>query len=222
MENTEQKLEKQTYTVSANVYKITDPKTKTVAMASVSVASLLVINSVSVVDGKYGLFTNMPTANQPDSEGKYKPIVELSGEGVKSLTASMNKAVCSEYKEPTIKDKNATPELPAYEVGVQVNLLKDMSGTTKAMATIDVKLPELTVTINNATVREGENGLFVSMPSQKGKDGTYRDIAHSINKELTQAINKLTLTAYDTKLSYRQNNEKAAENQAKKNYDHQH
>ena len=37
--------------------------------------------------------------------------------------------------------------------------------------------------IRNIKVIEGENGLFVAMPSRRVSSGEYRDIAHPINTE---------------------------------------
>lgn len=42
----------------------------------------------------------------------------------------------------------------------------------------------------------GTNGLFVAMPSKKRKDGTYRDVAHPLNSEMRNAIEKKVLDAY--------------------------
>ena len=59
--------------------------------------------------------------------------------------------------------------------------------------------------IRNLRVMNGSNGLFVSMPSQKGldKDGKekYYDSAFPLNKELRGEINKVVLDAYSEKLN---------------------
>lgn len=45
-------------------------------------------------------------------------------------------------------------------------------------------------------VMEGENGLFVGMPSQPGKDGKWYDAAFPTTKEKRQEISELILSAY--------------------------
>ena len=44
---------------------------------------------------------------------------------------------------------------------------------------------------------EGEKGLFIAMPSRKSSDGEYRDIAHPINTQTRDKLQKLVLEAYD-------------------------
>jgi stage V sporulation protein G len=51
--------------------------------------------------------------------------------------------------------------------------------------------------VRGMKVIEGNNGLFVSMPSRKANDGTYRDVAHPINANFRELIEKKVLTKYD-------------------------
>lgn len=51
--------------------------------------------------------------------------------------------------------------------------------------------------VRGMKVIEGNNGLFVSMPSRKANDGTYRDVAHPINAEFRELIEKRVLAKYD-------------------------
>ena len=46
-------------------------------------------------------------------------------------------------------------------------------------------------------VINGNNGLFVAMPSKKRKDGTYRDTAHPLNSETRQMIESVILAEYN-------------------------
>tara|TARA_Y100000590_G_scaffold445822_1_gene578476 strand:- start:1440 stop:1835 length:396 start_codon:yes stop_codon:yes gene_type:complete len=50
-------------------------------------------------------------------------------------------------------------------------------------------------TIKGFKIIEGINGLFVSMPSQKGSDGEYYDSIYA-NKELREDLNKMALESY--------------------------
>ena len=60
----------------------------------------------------------------------------------------------------------------------------------------------VTIIIDNCfLVREikvinGNSGYFVAMPSKKRKDGTYRDLAHPINQETRDMLEKAILDAY--------------------------
>ena len=40
--------------------------------------------------------------------------------------------------------------------------------------------------VSDIKIIQGLNGLFVSMPSKKRKNGTFRDIAHPLNNETRQ------------------------------------
>ena len=51
--------------------------------------------------------------------------------------------------------------------------------------------------VRGMKVIEGNNGLFVSMPSRKANDGTYRDVAHPINAEFRELIEQRVLAKYD-------------------------
>ena len=50
--------------------------------------------------------------------------------------------------------------------------------------------------IHDIKVIEGEKGLFIAMPSKKALDGEYRDIAHPINSDTRDRIQKLILEKY--------------------------
>lgn len=52
--------------------------------------------------------------------------------------------------------------------------------------------------VHDIKVIEGEKGLFIAMPSKKATDGEYRDIAHPINSQTRDAIQKVILENYET------------------------
>lgn len=54
--------------------------------------------------------------------------------------------------------------------------------------------------VHDIKVIEGEKGLFIAMPSKKAVDGEYRDIAHPINSETRDKIQKVILESYDKAL----------------------
>ncbi len=54
--------------------------------------------------------------------------------------------------------------------------------------------------VHDIKVIEGEKGLFIAMPSKKGAEGEYRDIAHPINSETRVLIQKTILEAYEKAL----------------------
>ena len=44
---------------------------------------------------------------------------------------------------------------------------------------------------------DGEEGLFVSMPSRRRRDGTFKDIAHPLNSEMRSVIEQKVIAAYN-------------------------
>lgn len=54
--------------------------------------------------------------------------------------------------------------------------------------------------IRGLKVIDGNTGLFVAMPSRRGKDGTFRDIAHPINNDTRTMIENAVLAEYNRQL----------------------
>lgn len=54
--------------------------------------------------------------------------------------------------------------------------------------------------IRDLKIIDGNTGLFVAMPSKKRKDGQFKDIAHPINQETRQEIEKMIFDAYENEI----------------------
>ncbi|HAS52981.1 MAG: septation protein SpoVG [Nitrospirae bacterium GWC2_57_13] len=68
----------------------------------------------------------------------------------------------------------------------------------KAYATITIDNVFL---VRDLRIINGNNGLFVAMPSRKMKDGTFKDIAHPLNGETRQVIESKVLAEYERELA---------------------
>ena len=55
--------------------------------------------------------------------------------------------------------------------------------------------------IRDLKIIDGNNGLFVAMPSKKRKDGTFRDTAHPLNNETREKIEDVVLREYEKELT---------------------
>jgi stage V sporulation protein G len=55
--------------------------------------------------------------------------------------------------------------------------------------------------IRDLKIIHGATGLFVSMPSKKRKDGTYKDIAHPINNETRRMLEEKIIAEYQKVLA---------------------
>lgn len=67
-------------------------------------------------------------------------------------------------------------------------------GKMKAIASITL---DNEFVIHDIKVIEGEKGMFIAMPSKKGADGAYRDIAHPINSDTRENLQRIILEAYE-------------------------
>ena len=65
----------------------------------------------------------------------------------------------------------------------------------KMKAVVSITIDEEFV-VHDIKIIEGEKGLFIAMPSRKAADGEYRDIAHPINSNTRDRIQKLILEMY--------------------------
>ena len=66
----------------------------------------------------------------------------------------------------------------------------------KLKAFVNITFDDVFV-VRGLKVIHGKSGLFVCMPSRKLNDGTYKDIAHPIDNDFRQHIEKLILSRYD-------------------------
>jgi stage V sporulation protein G len=105
--------------IDCRAYPIKEPKSKTVAFASVTINDMIAINGIQVIDGKNGLFAQMPQTK--DAKGEYR---DIAFPVTKELRQMLNDTVLTKYAEEkskvsvkdTIKDgQAAAKEKPAKE-----------------------------------------------------------------------------------------------------------
>lgn len=66
----------------------------------------------------------------------------------------------------------------------------------KGYVSIVISDGDLGFVIDNAKIIEGNGKLFVSMPSRKTKNGSYKDIIYPINKRTRELIERVILGKY--------------------------
>ncbi|MBD7910957.1 MULTISPECIES: septation regulator SpoVG [Clostridium] len=64
--------------------------------------------------------------------------------------------------------------------------------------------------VHDIKIIEGQNGLFIAMPSRKTPDGEFKDIAHPINTDTRERIQTSILDAFE-KAKNEEVNEEAIE-----------
>lgn len=78
--------------------------------------------------------------------------------------------------------------------------VRKIAKESKMKAVVSITLDDEFV-VHDIKIIEGEKGLFIAMPSKKASDGEYRDIAHPINSQTREAIQKIILENYEKALS---------------------
>ena len=76
---------------------------------------------------------------------------------------------------------------------VRIRKTQGNTGPVKAYAGIVL---DDAIAIHDIKIIEGEDGMFVAMPSRKDHQGTFRDIVHPINSETRELIQIAVLEAY--------------------------
>lgn len=76
---------------------------------------------------------------------------------------------------------------------VRIRKLKD-DGKMKAVVSVTF---EEAFVVHDIKIIEGQNGLFVAMPSRKVGEADYRDIAHPINSSMRSEMQNIIFEAYE-------------------------
>ena len=73
-------------------------------------------------------------------------------------------------------------------------------GKLKAVASITI---DGEFVVHDIKIIDGDKGLFIAMPSRKTNDGEYHDIAHPINSETRERLQKSIVTReFDNLIRY--------------------
>lgn len=75
-------------------------------------------------------------------------------------------------------------------------------GKMKAIVSVTI---DNALVVHDVKVVDGQNGLFVAMPSRKTATGDFRDIAHPISQEARDLIQKEVLAKYEEALADMEN-----------------
>jgi stage V sporulation protein G len=71
--------------------------------------------------------------------------------------------------------------------------LSTKDGSTKAYASVTF---DEAFVVRDIRIVDGKNGLFVSMPARRRKNGEFQDICHPINTETRELIQNAILDKY--------------------------
>lgn len=72
-------------------------------------------------------------------------------------------------------------------------------GQEKLRAYVTITLDHCFV-VRDLRVIQGSSGMFVAMPARRRKDGSFRDVAHPVNPQTRQWMEKVILAEYGKQL----------------------
>ena len=183
-----------------NVFEVKNSDSNVKAYANVAFGESFVVRNIAVVERKdgEGLFVDMPSyrSNEVDEQGNpiYKDIANpTTKEFYQELTDNILEAYeqCAELGKDGLKVGNDSSE-PVFNVSVTP---MDREGShTKGLARMYI---EDSFVVQNISVVEGKNGLFVSMPAYKNSRGDYQDIAFPITKDFRSKLFEAVLDTYN-------------------------
>lgn len=82
--------------------------------------------------------------------------------------------------------------------------VRRLNGDGKMKAIVSITFDDEFV-VHDIKVIEGQNGLFIAMPSRRMGDGDFRDIAHPLVSETRNKIKDAVLDAYERALAEQEN-----------------
>lgn len=182
-----------------NVFNVKDSDSNVKAYANVAFGESFVVRNIAIVEKKdgEGVFVAMPSyrSNEVDQDGQhvYKSVVnpitkefqqELSGAILEAYENSEN------LGKDGMKMGKGTGEL---KFNISVNVFEKEGSHIKGLARMYI---EDTFVVQNISIVEGKNGLFVSMPAYKTGKGDYQDIAFPISKEFREKLYSSILDTY--------------------------
>lgn len=78
--------------------------------------------------------------------------------------------------------------------------VRKINSEGKMKAIVSVTFDDCFV-VHDIKIIEGQNGLFIAMPSRKMPDGEFKDIAHPINSDTRNVVAEAVFRAYEEKLT---------------------
>ena len=82
--------------------------------------------------------------------------------------------------------------------------VRKMSAEGKMKAIVSVTLDDMLV-IHDIKVIEGQEKMFVAMPSRKNAEGEYKDIVHPITPQMREILQGAILAKYEEALKEQEN-----------------
>ncbi len=200
------------YTIQVNEVKNTEGNIR--AFASLVFGECFKITNIAILENKEKgqLFVSMPryrsSQRNEDIESVYKdvcnPITKEFREELYSSILQAYESVKNKTYEKQVKktdDDKEGQDITGLEFSVSVTMLERENSAIKGIARIFV---EDCFVINNVSIIQGKEDLFVAMPSYKAKEvdennkPIYRDICYPVTKEFREKLYGVILETHQT------------------------
>lgn len=186
--------------ISVKTNKLENSENGIKGLATVSFGDAFKVQSISIMEGKNGLFVSMPSYKSKHVDEHGEPIYkDICNPITKDFRDQLYGAILSSFendREATIGEADGR-NIPNY--GIKVTPINN-GGNTVGIARIYL---EDAFVISNVAIKKTKEGkTFASMPSYKtsqvdenGK-AVYKDICYPANKEFRQQLQKAIVNAY--------------------------
>lgn len=182
-----------------NVFNVKESESNVKAYANVAFGESFVVRNIAIVEKKdgEGVFVAMPSyrSNEVDQDGQhvYKSVANpITKEFQQELTGAILEAY--EKREELGKDGMKMGDgIGEPKFNISVNVFEKEGSHIKGLARMYI---EDSFVVQNISIVEGKNGLFVSMPAYKNGRGDYQDIAFPISKEFREKLYSTILDTY--------------------------
>ena len=77
---------------------------------------------------------------------------------------------------------------------IRIKMVNKTDSKLKAFASFTI---DGVFVVHDVRIVEGDNGLYIKMPSKQSPNGEYKDIVHPINTATREQISSAVLAAYD-------------------------
>ena len=151
------------------------------ATVTLLIDDLFVVHGVNLMRGKNGMFVAMPSIK--NSNGEYQNYAYFNDSKDREDITMM---VMREYIKKMGREEPETKH-------ISVNMFLEEKGNQKAYCTVVI---DGRMNINRIRVMEGKNGLFVSMPKIKDREGKFHDVISPASAEAYTAITDLVMKEY--------------------------
>lgn len=88
------------------------------------------------------------------------------------------------------------------DIQAKISVLANSTNNVKAMASITL---DNVFVVTGIRVVQGQNGLFIAMPSRKTANGEYKDVCFPLSGEFRKEITDIVIEAYNKATEQSQN-----------------